>query len=129
VDVRIRAAYVNALVAALAAGGIACAKPPAEAAERLARTKQEGAEFGRALDHVEERLLANQAQVHFWQELGRRHQHVSAIACDNVNSHALEMAKNLELQKTRNRQLRPRRDPRPETVSAAPARERSSSNN
>jgi hypothetical protein len=44
------------------------------------------------LDQLEERLLADQARVHFWQEMRERHESVSAIACVNLDRHAEGMA-------------------------------------
>jgi hypothetical protein len=44
------------------------------------------------LDHLEERLLATQARVRFWQEMKARHQSVSAVACTNLSQHAEGMA-------------------------------------
>jgi hypothetical protein len=119
-----------ALLAVLAAGVTGCSEPPAAAGERLARVKQEAAELHRVLDDVEERLLGNQSQVQMWQELGRRHQAVSALACENVNSHVVEMAKNLDLQQDRTRRLRRGRpEVRAQAVSAAPVKARSSGSN
>ncbi len=40
------------------------------------------------LDRLEERLLADQARVHFWQQMRERHESVSAVACVNLGRHA-----------------------------------------
>jgi hypothetical protein len=40
------------------------------------------------LDQLEERLLADQARVRFWQEMRERHETVSAVACANLGRHA-----------------------------------------
>lgn len=40
------------------------------------------------LDQLEERLLADQARVHFWQQMRERHESVSAVACANLGRHA-----------------------------------------
>ncbi len=40
------------------------------------------------LDQMEERLLADQARVHFWQQMRERHESVSAVACVNLGRHA-----------------------------------------
>ena len=117
-------------MALVAAAGVGCSEPTTEAAERLARVKQEAADLDRVLDDVEERLLGNQAQVHLWQELGRRHQNVSAVACENMSSQVVAMAKNVEVQQVRTRRLeRERANTRKQAVSAAPLKARGSSNN
>ncbi len=40
------------------------------------------------LDQLEERLLADQARVRFWQQMRERHESVSAVACANLGRHA-----------------------------------------
>ncbi|OFX23684.1 MAG: hypothetical protein A2V77_22430 [Anaeromyxobacter sp. RBG_16_69_14] len=40
------------------------------------------------LDRLEERLLADQARVRFWQRMRERHENVSAVACENLGRHA-----------------------------------------
>jgi hypothetical protein len=40
------------------------------------------------LDWLEERLLADQARVRFWQQMRERHESVSAVACANLGRHA-----------------------------------------
>jgi hypothetical protein len=62
-----------------------------------------------ALDTVEERLLGNQARVHLWQELGRRHQHVSAIHCQHADNHTKAILAHHEKQTEKARQLKKRR--------------------
>jgi hypothetical protein len=117
-------------MALLAASVIGCTAEPPEAAKRLASVKEESAELDRVLDDVEERLLGNQAQVHLWQELGRRHQSVSALACENLSGHLLEMAKNLDVQQERSQRIRrARTDTRKQAVSAAPLKDRRSGSN
>ena len=76
------------LVAPLASG---CFEPSAEAKARLEQIKLEGRSFDAQLDAVEDRLLGNQTRVSIWQELGQRHQEVSALACANVVKHTDEM--------------------------------------
>ena len=68
-----------------------CFGPSAESQASLAQVKKEGRELERRLDDVEGRLLGNQAMVLEWQELGRRHQEVSAIACGNAVAHTAQM--------------------------------------
>lgn len=45
-----------------------------------------------ALDRLEQRLLASQADVALWTELHGRHEDVSAIACRNLAEHARAVA-------------------------------------
>lgn len=40
------------------------------------------------LDRLEERLLADQARVRFWQQMRERRASVSAVACANLGRHA-----------------------------------------
>lgn len=68
-----------------------CFEPSDEAKARLEQIKVEGKAFDAQLDAVEDRLLGNQTRVSLWQELGQRHQDVSALACANVVKHADEM--------------------------------------
>ncbi len=44
------------------------------------------------LDQLEERLLTDQARVHFWQQMRERHESVSAVACVNLGRHAESIA-------------------------------------
>jgi hypothetical protein len=41
-----------------------------------------------SLDQVEERMLTDQARVHFWHEMRDRHESVAAVACTNLERHA-----------------------------------------
>lgn len=115
--------------ACLALWGSGCFDAP-EARERLSQVKAEGAEIDRALDGIEERLLGNQALVHQWQELGRRHEKVSALACENVSGHVQEMARLLDAQQSRARRYRQAQIPaESERVSAAPVNGRKTRSN
>lgn len=87
----------------LAAG---CVSEPRDAAERLAKLKQDGEALNRAADTIEERLMGNQANLHVWQELAERHKHVSAIATMNSNEHLLAMVKMLDKQQEKARKLK-----------------------
>lgn len=87
----------------LAAG---CVSEPRDAAERLAKLKQDGEALNRAADAVEERMLGSQANLHLWQELAERHKHVSAIATMNSNEHFLAMVKMLDKQQEKARKLK-----------------------
>ena len=44
------------------------------------------------LDQLEERLLTDQARVHFWQQMRERHESISAVACVNLGRHAESIA-------------------------------------
>ena len=89
--------------------GSGCFEPPAEAVERLAALKAENAEFDRAFESIEERFLGNQHVVLMWAELARRHQAVSALACENAATHLAGMAKHYEKLEEKARKLKKRR--------------------
>jgi hypothetical protein len=80
----------------IAAAG--CAKAPPESAQRLAETKRSEIELEHQLSQLEDRLLGAQAAVHMWREIGRRHEQVSAVACENAERHLEGMAKHFEHQ-------------------------------
>jgi hypothetical protein len=86
-----------------------CEAPPEEAEARLAELQAEEARMDAALDAVETRLLGNQSTMHLWQELGRRHQEVSAIQCRVADEHLQGIAKHLEKQEEKARQQQRRR--------------------
>lgn len=100
---------------ALAAGGLlgwaVALLAPAEAAqeERLRVLEAEGEDMEDALEALEGRLLANQASVHLWRELERRHRQVSELHCRTADSHLIAMARHLAAQEDKARQLRRRR--------------------
>jgi hypothetical protein len=72
----------------------------------LEELNRQGLEMSVALDVVEERLLGAQANLQLWQEIAHRHQNVSAIACENLSSHASGMVRNQERQAEKSRVLR-----------------------
>jgi hypothetical protein len=109
----------SALLVAFAAAASGCNPSSPSAADRLSRLSAQGAELERAVDEMEERLLGNQARVHLWQELARRHEHVSALACENLSAHAMAMAKRLDVQQEKRRARRGKQQARPEAMSAA----------
>jgi len=80
-------------IAMLVLAGAACG---AGARGELEAKRQRWAVEQRALDddldRLEERLLATQARVRFWQEMKARHESVSAVACTNLSEHAAGMA-------------------------------------
>ncbi|WP_309889840.1 hypothetical protein [Archangium sp.] len=86
-----------------------CGTPPEEAEARLAELQAEEERMDAAFDEVETRLLGNQGKTHLWQELGRRHAQVSEIQCRVADEHLLSMAKHLEKQEAKARQVRKRR--------------------
>ena len=53
-----------------------------------ARWAEERRTLEESLDQLEERLLTDQARVHFWREMRDRHESVSAVACTNLERHA-----------------------------------------
>jgi hypothetical protein len=71
---------------------VAMACAPADRDIRLERLAAERRSLEATFDHLEERLLVNQARVRFWREMRERHESVSAIACASLDHHAYEMA-------------------------------------
>ncbi len=69
---------------------LACA--PKDREIRLQRLAAERRALDATFDHLEDRLVVNQARVRFWQEMRERHESVSAIACAVQDEHADEMA-------------------------------------
>lgn len=74
------------------------------AGEHLARMAE--------LDRIESRLLMAQARQREWNELQRRHEQVSAIACENVSEHVAAMIRHEErqLEKSRRKRAAARRE-------------------
>lgn len=87
---------------------IGCVKPPADASSRLERVHHEAAEMDAAFDRLEERLLGSRANLAMWSEMARRHQAVSQIACQNLDEHVKDMARNLERQRNKETSLKRR---------------------
>lgn len=98
-------ALVGVVALTLSAG---CAQPPPDAEARLAELEAEGQKMDEALDNVEERLLGNQARVHLWQELGERHQQVSAVHCKHAHGNVEAIIEHEERQDEKARKLRRR---------------------
>lgn len=96
------------LVLAAVALSTGCAEPPSDGAERLAALEAEGKQMDQALDDVETRLLGNQAQLMTWQELGRRHKQVSALHCQNADTHMEAILKHYQRQEEKTRGLKRR---------------------
>lgn len=91
------------LVLGLALGGGGCELSPEEHAARLARLEAEEQQLDAALDALEVRLLGNQARLHLWGELERRHAQVSAIQCQVSEEHLKGMAAFLRRQEEKER--------------------------
>lgn len=72
---------------------IGCVKAPPESAQQLAETKQGEIELEHQLSQLEDRLLGAQAAVHMWQEIGRRREQVSVVACEIAGRHLEGMVK------------------------------------
>jgi hypothetical protein len=77
-----------------------CGEPRA-LVEARARWAAEQRALDETLDALEERLLADQARVHFWAEMKERHASVSAVACANLAQHADSIATNEEHQRVK----------------------------
>lgn len=75
----------------------ACGRDDGEGVRR-ARLAAEHRALSDTLDHLEDRLVVNQARVRFWREMRDRHESVSAVACATLDGHAEEMARLLEQQ-------------------------------
>jgi hypothetical protein len=74
------------------AGAVVIACAPSDRDIRIARLETERRSLEATFDHLEDRLLVNQARVRFWQEMRDRHESVSAIACVSLDRHAEQMA-------------------------------------
>jgi hypothetical protein len=104
-----RLAKVAGMVALGCSGLFAGCSPSREVLETQARIealRKDGEAIDQQLGQVEERLLGNQAKVMLWDELARRHQYVSALACRNHSTHMNEMLVNLERQTEKARRQR-----------------------
>jgi hypothetical protein len=76
----------------LVLGGAGCGGGRGEIEARRQRWAVERRALDDDLDRLEERLLATQARVRFWQEMRTRHENVTAVACTNLSEHAEGMA-------------------------------------
>jgi hypothetical protein len=76
----------------LLVGLLAMGCGPRDADVRLRRLQVERQALLVQLDHLEDRMVADQARVRFWREMRQRHESVTAIACNNLDSHAESMA-------------------------------------
>jgi hypothetical protein len=76
----------------MVAGAVAFACGPTDRDIRIERLQAERRSLEATFDHLEDRLLVNQARVRFWLEMRERHESVSAVACASLEQHAEEMA-------------------------------------
>jgi hypothetical protein len=99
------------LAAAVAIGPLAaCHVGPsaADEARRLEEVQRDGDALTQAADDLEDRMLADQANLLLWQELARRHRQVSAIAIVNHSEHFSSMVELIEHQTEKARKLKRR---------------------
>ena len=61
-----------------------------------------------ALDAVEDRLMGSQGRLAMWNELGRRHQEVSAIQCKVADAHLAAIMKHDDKQDQKARTVKQR---------------------
>ncbi len=92
------------MLAAIAIVLAACApRPTAQVTRRDTALDEELHRLDEALDRVEDRLLANQSSVSFWDELRDRHETVSEVTCSNLGAHAQAIERFLEVQREKGR--------------------------
>ncbi|ABS24237.1 conserved hypothetical protein [Anaeromyxobacter sp. Fw109-5] len=89
-EVRLRTLALAAAVSLLAACGAS-----KELEVQRARLHAERRALEATFDHLEDRLLVNQARVRFWQEMRERHEGVTAVACTSLEQHAEEIARRM----------------------------------
>jgi hypothetical protein len=97
---------------------IGCA--PSDREIRLERVQAERRSLEATFDHLEDRLLVNQARVRFWEEMRDRHESVSAVACASLDRHGEEMAAH-GIERRRSPLHRSRVASAPEAVGRVPA--------
>jgi hypothetical protein len=90
-EVRLRTLALLAAVPLFAACG-----PSKELELKRAQLLAERRELVATFDHLEDRLVVNQARVRFWREMRDRHEDVTAIACTSLGKHAEEIARRME---------------------------------
>ncbi|RKH46432.1 hypothetical protein D7X96_17660 [Corallococcus interemptor] len=103
---------------------------PEDSEARLAVLEAEGKQMDQALDAVEDRLLGSQGRLAMWNELGRRHQEVSAIQCKVADAHMAAILKHEDKQNQKARMVKQRNsmasvDTAVLTSGKAPAQQRS----
>lgn len=60
-----------------------------------ARLLSERRDLEATFDHLEDRLIVNQARVRFWREMRERHEGATAIACSSLGQHAEAIARRM----------------------------------
>jgi hypothetical protein len=100
---RFAKAVIGILALALVGG---CTSSLGGAAAELKQAREDGEQLLAESQRLEDRFLADQANLHLWQELARRHQHVSAIAVVNHSEHVASMARYLEAQQVKAERLK-----------------------
>ena len=95
---------------AVGMGASGCGSGPSaeEEAHRLEAIQREGDSLTQAADGLEDRMLADQSNLLLWQELARRHQHVSAVVTRNQLEHFSSMVELMEHQTEKARKLKRR---------------------
>ncbi len=68
---------------------------------RRHRRAAEQRALANSLDQLEDRLVVDQARVHFWQEMRNRQENVTALACVSQELHAPEIAQRMGLEADR----------------------------
>ena len=74
---------------------IAACGPSKELEVKRAQLLAERRDLEATFDHLEDRLIVNQARVRFWREMRDRHEGVSAIACSSLEQHAEDIARRM----------------------------------
>lgn len=83
-----------------------CGQSHEDSEARLAALEAEGKQMDQALDAVEDRLLGSQGRLAMWNELGRRHQEVSAIQCKVADAHMAAILKHEDKQNQKARMVK-----------------------
>lgn len=86
---------LRALLPSIAVALLCAACGASDADARRARLGAERRALEATLDHLEDRLIVNQARVRFWKEMQSRHESVTAVACTSQEEHAIEMARHV----------------------------------
>ncbi|MFY3743733.1 hypothetical protein ACOQFB_07480 [Anaeromyxobacter sp. Red801] len=86
---------LRALLPSIAVALLCAACGASDLDARRARLGAERRALEATLDHLEDRLLVNQARVRFWKEMQARHESVTAVACASQEEHAIEMARHV----------------------------------
>lgn len=89
---------------------VGCVGAPRSTLEEARQAQDSVQALSVRLESLEDRLLANQANVHLWQELGRRRERVTEVACGTQQAHYTAMVEHLQRQEDKGRLLRRRRN-------------------